>query len=156
MHPPSRFLEAGFLDAETKRIDGRRAAKWPAPYGESDTVWMGAADASGLVVSYIQSLYWEFGSGCVLPKKEQVPTEPEHPNTSPLLALRDALGRWTKPTLVLFSDSDPIFSPRVAERLAEHIPGALPPEIVAGAGHFLQEDKGEEIGARIARFIAEC
>ena len=28
---------------------------------------MGAADRSGLVVSYIQSLYWEFGSGCVLP-----------------------------------------------------------------------------------------
>jgi gamma-glutamyltranspeptidase/glutathione hydrolase len=28
---------------------------------------MGAADASGLVVSYIQSLYWEFGSGVVLP-----------------------------------------------------------------------------------------
>ena len=92
----------------------------------------------------------------VLAFPEQVPTEPEHPNTAPLLALRDALGRWTKPTLVLFSDSDPIFSPRVAERLAEHIPGALPPEIVAGAGHFLQEDKGEEIGARIARFIAEC
>jgi gamma-glutamyltranspeptidase/glutathione hydrolase len=29
---------------------------------------MGAADASGLAVSYIQSLYWEFGSGCVLPR----------------------------------------------------------------------------------------
>src|SRR5207342_1675049 len=28
----------------------------------------GAADSSGLAVSYIQSLYWEFGSGCVLPK----------------------------------------------------------------------------------------
>jgi gamma-glutamyltranspeptidase/glutathione hydrolase len=28
---------------------------------------MGAADTSGLVVSYIQSLYWEFGSGVVLP-----------------------------------------------------------------------------------------
>jgi gamma-glutamyltranspeptidase/glutathione hydrolase len=28
---------------------------------------MGAADATGLVVSYIQSLYWEFGSGVVLP-----------------------------------------------------------------------------------------
>jgi gamma-glutamyltranspeptidase/glutathione hydrolase len=37
------------------------------PYGEGDTIWMGAADAGGLVVSYIQSLYWEFGSGCVLP-----------------------------------------------------------------------------------------
>ena len=45
----------------------RKAARWPAPYGEGDTIWMGAADASGLVVSYIQSLYWEFGSGCVLP-----------------------------------------------------------------------------------------
>jgi gamma-glutamyltranspeptidase len=30
-------------------------------------VWMGAADTTGLVVSYIQSIYWEFGSGCVLP-----------------------------------------------------------------------------------------
>jgi gamma-glutamyltranspeptidase/glutathione hydrolase len=29
---------------------------------------MGAADASGLAVSYIQSLYWEYGSGCVLPR----------------------------------------------------------------------------------------
>jgi gamma-glutamyltranspeptidase len=29
---------------------------------------MGAADASGLVVSYLQSLYWEFGSGVVLPR----------------------------------------------------------------------------------------
>src|SRR2546428_13557942 len=29
---------------------------------------MGAADASGLVVSYVQSLYWEFGSGVVLPR----------------------------------------------------------------------------------------
>jgi gamma-glutamyltranspeptidase/glutathione hydrolase len=28
---------------------------------------MGAADANGLVVSYIQSIYWEFGSGVVLP-----------------------------------------------------------------------------------------
>jgi gamma-glutamyltranspeptidase len=66
--PPAQFLEAKFLDAEAGKIDSRRAAKWPAPAGEGDTVWMGAADASGLAVSYIQSLYWEFGSGLVLPK----------------------------------------------------------------------------------------
>ena len=64
---PERFLEAAFLDAESGRIDRRKAAPWPAPAGAGDTIWMGAADASGLVVSYIQSLYWEFGSGCVLP-----------------------------------------------------------------------------------------
>ncbi len=65
--PVQRYLDAGFLDGEALKIDRRRAANWPAPYGEGDTVWMGAADASGLVVSYIQSLYWEFGSGVVLP-----------------------------------------------------------------------------------------
>ena len=66
--PPADFLEAKFLDAEALKIDARKAAKWPAPHGEGDTIWMGAADSSGLAVSYIQSLYWEFGSGCVLPK----------------------------------------------------------------------------------------
>ncbi|HEU5018786.1 MAG TPA: gamma-glutamyltransferase [Pseudolabrys sp.] len=63
-----RFLAPAFLDAEADKIDPRKAAKWPAPFSEGDTIWMGAADASGLVVSYIQSLYWEFGSGCVLPR----------------------------------------------------------------------------------------
>jgi gamma-glutamyltranspeptidase/glutathione hydrolase len=67
-HPVERYLEAKFLDSEALKIDRHKAAKWPAPPGAGDTVWMGAADASGLVVSYIQSLYWEFGSGCVLPR----------------------------------------------------------------------------------------
>ena len=40
-----------------KRRPGRR------PRARATPIWMGAADASGLVVSYIQSLYWEFGSG---------------------------------------------------------------------------------------------
>jgi gamma-glutamyltranspeptidase/glutathione hydrolase len=64
----NQYLSPAFLDADAARIDARKAARWPAPKGEGDTIWMGAADASGLVVSYIQSLYWEFGSGCVLPK----------------------------------------------------------------------------------------
>jgi oxamate amidohydrolase len=65
---PARFLDAAFLDQEARHIDPRRAAAWPAPAGKGDTVWMGAADASGLAVSYIQSIYWEFGSGVVLPR----------------------------------------------------------------------------------------
>jgi gamma-glutamyltranspeptidase/glutathione hydrolase len=66
-HAVDRYLDPKFLNAEAEKIDRRKAARWPAPHGEGDTIWMGAADASGLVVSYIQSLYWEFGSGCVLP-----------------------------------------------------------------------------------------
>jgi gamma-glutamyltranspeptidase len=66
--PAERFLDPALLFVELQKIDLRKAAKWPAPPGQGDTVWMGAADASGLAVSYIQSLYWEFGSGCVLPR----------------------------------------------------------------------------------------
>ena len=66
--PLDRYLDAKFLDGEANKIDRKKAAPWPARAGDGDTIWMGAADASGLVVSYIQSLYWEFGSGCVLPK----------------------------------------------------------------------------------------
>ena len=62
-----KYLEEMFLDQEVQRIDRKKAAPWPAPADKGDTIWMGAADASGLVVSYIQSIYWEFGSGCVLP-----------------------------------------------------------------------------------------
>lgn len=65
---PARFLASDNLDRECEAID----MKYAAPLGEAlpkgDTVWMGAIDGDGIAVSYIQSLYWEFGSGCVLPR----------------------------------------------------------------------------------------
>jgi haloalkane dehalogenase len=86
---------------------------------------------------------------------ELVPTEADHPSAPKMLEVRAGLERWEKPALVLFSDSDPIFATVAAEHMASRIPGAGPVEIVAGAGHFLQEEKGEEIAARIVRFLAE-
>jgi gamma-glutamyltranspeptidase/glutathione hydrolase len=62
-----RYLDPKFLDIQALKIDRKKAAPWPAAPSAGDTIWMGAADAQGCVVSYIQSLYWEFGSGCVLP-----------------------------------------------------------------------------------------
>jgi len=91
----------------------------------------------------------------ILAFPELVPTEPDHPSAAKMLEVRAGLERWEKPALVLFSDSDPIFTPTAAERLASRIPGAGPAEIVSGAGHFLQEEKGEEIAERIARFLSE-
>jgi haloalkane dehalogenase len=89
----------------------------------------------------------------VLAFPEQVPTEPEHPNTAPLMAIREGLASWEKPVLVLFGDSDPIFRPEVGEAIARWIPGALPAELVDDAGHFVQEDAGEEVAARIVEFL---
>jgi haloalkane dehalogenase len=91
----------------------------------------------------------------VLAFPELVPTELEHPSAAKMQEVRAALERWEKPTLVLFSDSDPIFSTVAAEHMASRIPGAGPAEIVAGAGHFLQEEKGEEIADRIVRFLVQ-
>jgi len=84
-----------------------------------------------------------------------VPTEVDHPSAAKMLEVRAALETWERPTLVLFSDSDPIFSTVAAEHMASRIPGAGPAEIIAGAGHFLQEEKGGEVADRIVRFLAE-
>jgi gamma-glutamyltranspeptidase/glutathione hydrolase len=60
------FLSDDALRLGAAAIDPRRARPWPEPAIKGDTVWMGAADAEGRMVSYIQSVYWEFGSGVVL------------------------------------------------------------------------------------------
>ncbi len=63
---PKSFLDSQFLDNEIKRISPSKASNWPASDNQGDTVWLGAVDRDGRVVSFIQSIYWEFGSGVVL------------------------------------------------------------------------------------------
>jgi oxamate amidohydrolase len=63
---PAAFLSPASLANEAAQIDMQHAAPWPEIAKPGDTIWMGAADSSGRVVSYIQSVFWEFGSGIVL------------------------------------------------------------------------------------------
>jgi oxamate amidohydrolase len=67
-HDPAGFLTPNVFEREKERIDMKRAAPFPLPPSAGDTVWMGAIDRDGLAVSYIQSIYWEWGSGVVLPR----------------------------------------------------------------------------------------
>lgn len=67
-HDPADFLAPAFLAREAATIRFDRAASYPLAEAEGDTVWMGAMDAAGRAVSFIQSVYWEYGSGCVLPQ----------------------------------------------------------------------------------------
>ena len=64
--PPEQFLASPALDAAAAAIDPELALEWPRPPGAGDTIWMGAVDGAGRAVSFIQSVYWEFGSGVVL------------------------------------------------------------------------------------------
>ncbi|MDH4906360.1 gamma-glutamyltransferase family protein [Xanthomonas axonopodis pv. ricini] len=60
--------DSAALDALAARIDMSAALPWPQPSQAGDTVWFGAIDAHGRAVSCIQSTYFEFGSGLVLPR----------------------------------------------------------------------------------------
>lgn len=63
--PAQDWLKDAALDALAKQIDPEQARPWPEIAKPGDTIWMGAADADGCVVSFIQSVFWEFGSGLV-------------------------------------------------------------------------------------------
>lgn len=65
---PQDLLDAKFLDALTNAVDRERARPWGKPSAPGDTVWMGTMDRQGRAVSFIQSIYHEFGSGVVLPR----------------------------------------------------------------------------------------
>ena len=65
---PASFLTESVFAREAARINMKRAAEFPLKDGDGDTIWMGAIDKDGVAVSYIQSIYWEYGSGCVLPQ----------------------------------------------------------------------------------------
>jgi haloalkane dehalogenase len=84
---------------------------------------------------------------------ELVATSKEHPSAPKMLEVREALRSLDRPALVLFSDSDPIFSREAAVAMAELLPGAELDPPLAGAGHFLQEDQGEALGRRIAEWL---
>lgn len=83
-----------------------------------------------------------------------VPTEPDADTAGIMRKTRTALRQWTKPVLVMFSDKDPILSGR-DKFFRDLIPSAAdqPEILVRDAGHFLQEDKGEELAEHILQFM---
>ena len=84
-----------------------------------------------------------------------VPSSPDDPASAPNRKAWEVLRRWDKPFLTAFSDSDPIT--HGADRFFQAaIPGAKgqPHTTIVGGGHFLQEDKGEDLAKVVVDFIA--
>ena len=63
---PAKLLSPAALDKLAGEIDKAKALPWPLKAKPGDTVWLGAVDGEGRAVSFIHSIYWEFGSGTVL------------------------------------------------------------------------------------------
>jgi haloalkane dehalogenase len=83
-----------------------------------------------------------------------VPVSPDDPAAPANRAAWEVLRRWEKPFLTAFSDGDPVTrGGDVLLRAA--IPGAngQPHTTIAGGGHFLQEDRGEELARVVVDFV---
>jgi haloalkane dehalogenase len=84
-----------------------------------------------------------------------VPLTPEDAGAAEMRAVQDALGRWDKPALVAFSDSDPVFPfPQAGEQFVALLPGVDAQVRIEGAAHFLQEDRGPQIAEAILTAFA--
>jgi haloalkane dehalogenase len=83
-----------------------------------------------------------------------VPTRPDDPASRANRRAWMALTRWDKPFLTAFGDADPV-TRGLDEVLQQAIPGAegQPHVTLRNAGHFLQEDVGEELAQVVVRFI---
>jgi len=83
-----------------------------------------------------------------------VPTSPDDPAAPANREAFAALTAWKKPLLTAFSDKDPVTAgfDRV---LQGAVPGAAgqPHTVIEGGGHFLQEDKGEQLARVVVDFV---
>jgi oxamate amidohydrolase len=129
------FLSPDWLDAEADRIDRKRAGGIVTAAPDGDTIWMGAIDANGLAVSFIQSLFWEFGSGLVLPRTgilwqnrgvsfslDPKSRNPLSPGRKPFHTLNPALARFDDGRTMVYGsmggDGQPQFQAQVFTRHA--------------------------------------
>ncbi|MDE3069867.1 MAG: alpha/beta fold hydrolase [Acidobacteriota bacterium] len=81
------------------------------------------------------------------------PMTPDAPGAAAGQRVLAALGEDRRPILTLWADSDPVLPLAVGEQFASAI-GSPPPRVIEGASHFLQEDRGAEIGSLIADWLA--
>jgi haloalkane dehalogenase len=81
-----------------------------------------------------------------------LPTTPDAVGAAEGKHVADALRDDDRPALVLWADSDPVLPFSVGERVSSQL-GMPEPRPIAGAGHFLQEDAGPEIGAILADWL---
>jgi len=145
MRPPEAFLRWQRLSQEVPELDIGRLINWAC-----------VTDLPPEVVAAYDAPFPDnrYKTGArVFPAL--VPTSPDDPASEANRRAWEVFRQWEKPFLTAFSDGDPIT--RGGDRIFQsQVPGTRgqPHTTITGAGHFLQEDKGEELAAAIVDFIA--
>ena len=81
-----------------------------------------------------------------------IPMSPEAPGAAQGTRVLEALRSDARPRLMLWADSDPVLPLSTGRRFAAALGGDID-HVIADAGHFLQEDAGPQVGARIADWL---
>ena len=85
---------------------------------------------------------------------KMIPNRKDHHNAAYIDQIRKELEHWDVPVLVMWADGDMAWKPDEGARIAQLVPdGEF--YLVSNAGHFLQEDAGEEVARRMIRFMEE-
>lgn len=109
-----------------------------------------AAPPSGVLDAYEAPFPNKESKAGVRAFPPMIPLSPDAPGAAAGQAVARALAKDVRPTLLLWADSDPVLPLESAGRAAEVLlPNAGGLTVVENAGHFLQEDEGEHIGALI-------
>ena len=85
---------------------------------------------------------------------KMIPTNSRHPNYDYINEIDNTLRTWDVPVLVMFSDRNIVLTVEEGQRIADMVPNGRFHR-VDGAGHFLQEDAGEELAERIVTFLRD-
>ena len=147
---PERWLTPDALEREAQAISMTRAAPFPLPPSQGDTVWMGAIDPNGLAVSYIQSIYWEWGSGCVLPSTgvlmsnrgvafslDEKSVHALHPGRRPFHTLNPPLAAFDDGRVVAYGSMGGDGQPQFQAQVLSRVRFGMAPDAAVDAPRFL-------------------
>ena len=83
-----------------------------------------------------------------------VPTGPDDPAVPANRAAWEVLERWTAPVLTLWAPDDIVLG-RFQDEFVRRIPGAAgqPHQTFQPAGHFIQDDCGEDLAAAVVAWL---
>ena len=120
---PSKALGAGFR----RSVDPRAMQNYRAPHADPK-------NRAGI---------------CAFPKL--IPNRADHPNAQYIDQIKTELANWSIPAMVIFPDGDMAWKPDEGRQIAELLHGEF--HLINNAGHYLQEDAGEEVAGHMVNFL---
>ncbi len=155
---PQSLLAPENIEMLSQQIAADRTRAWEGGRGPADTIWMGVVDSSGTAVSYIQSIYHEFGSAVILPDSgiiwqnrcssfslDPAATNPLQPGRLPFHTLNPALVRLVNGDVMVYGsmggDGQPQTMAAVFDRILHQ--GMSPQAAVAAPRWLLGRTWGE-------------